>query len=205
MEESGVRRDFGDGKVVRLLAIAADIVAERGLGQEVALCRTDGIKAIVVVALHRGTVHRLTVPSGGDITALYGVVETDEQVAAIVVVRRGERNDHLAVNDAQGTFVNDGARAIEGTDGSAAHFGQEDLEVGRAPAHAGLRCIECHPIDRAAGHSGQVVCRNDILRLQVGVGIKAVHRNVTVGGSTVVYGQFIRSCHACKGEHKRHQ
>ena len=88
-------------KTATALATTATSVGEGGLGQEVTLRGGNVAQAAVAVALDRSASDSLAIPIGGHIAAFNGVVHTDEQVASVVVVRRGESDVHFAATDAQ--------------------------------------------------------------------------------------------------------
>ena len=116
-------------------ATATSGVVDLHLRQEVALRSGDVAQAAVAVALDASTSGAHTIPRAGDVAASNSVVHTNEQVAAIVGVRRGEVHHHLAIGNAQGTRVNHSAWACKGTNRGIGHLGHEDLEVGVAPAY----------------------------------------------------------------------
>ena len=168
------------------------VIIECGLGQEIALGWSDGIQSIIAVTLQRSTINGLTNPCDGLVNTCGNVVNTDQQVASIVMVWRAKVNYHFRVSAIEETFVYKGSTvcANEFIDSGLVHFLYEHLEGTCPSIRSRSRGVELHAVDVSIGHCNEFAGRIYHFSLQIGIGIKAVYRDVIVGSCTVIYCKF---------------
>ena len=97
------------GSATASATTAATSVGEGGLGQEVTLRGGNIAQAAVAVALDGSASNSLTSPTDGLVVTRARQIETNEQVTAIVGVRRAEIDRHSASGTIKGARVNDGS------------------------------------------------------------------------------------------------
>ena len=111
------------------------VVGKGGHGDEVALGGGYIIQRCAVVALHRCSLNRCSFEIDTLPRAFNSVVNTNEQIASLVLIRLGKLDGDGALSAVDGSFIDDGCtiQARKARDGGSINLLDKHLEVGIAP------------------------------------------------------------------------
>ena len=143
----------------------------------------------------------------GSVQALHRVVEANQKVAAIVGVRRAERDRHGLARRIKRALVYHGgtAHALKVSKGRSSNLLQENLNVAVVPRAGSPRAdTELELGNLALNHVYKVGGGLHELHLLVAVDAESVDGNKCVLRRAVIHYQSLCAHHAHKGKHAHH-